>query len=248
MDQTTQYGQMNFDLPHDVVKLPSEGKFYKNGKKSVKVGYLTAKDENLIMNANQNDNLIKTLLREKIYEPDVNIDELLDVDIQAILIFLRNSSFGPEYTFKVKDPATNKFFESSVLLDRVSVLDPEITPNEEGLFEINLTKSNKKVYCRILSSKDLQEINNIIEKYPDGVIAPVSTTRLERMIVKIEGVDESKKSEFINNLPIMDSKHIKKLMAKAEPRLDLKRNVKAPSGENVEINISFGVEFFRPFF
>ena len=89
---------------------------------------------------------------------------------------------------------------------------------------------------------------NIIEKYPDGVIAPVSTTRLERMIVKIEGVDESKKSEFINNLPIMDSKHIKKLMAKAEPRLDLKRNVKAPSGENVEINISFGVEFFRPFF
>jgi hypothetical protein len=40
--------QMNLDLPHDVVLLPSEGRFYKNKKKSVKVGYLTAADENIL--------------------------------------------------------------------------------------------------------------------------------------------------------------------------------------------------------
>jgi len=33
-----QYAQQEFNLPHDVVKLPSEGKFYKSKKKSVKVG------------------------------------------------------------------------------------------------------------------------------------------------------------------------------------------------------------------
>jgi hypothetical protein len=38
----------NFTLPHDVVQLPSGGIFYKNEKKSVKVGYLTANDENIL--------------------------------------------------------------------------------------------------------------------------------------------------------------------------------------------------------
>ena len=44
---TNEIGQMNFNLPHDVVMLPSRGKFYKSKKKSVKVGYLTASDENI---------------------------------------------------------------------------------------------------------------------------------------------------------------------------------------------------------
>ena len=35
-------GQAEFNLPHDVVSLPSEGVFYKSKKRSVKVGYLTA--------------------------------------------------------------------------------------------------------------------------------------------------------------------------------------------------------------
>jgi len=47
MENEIQYGQMNFNLPHDVVPLPSQGLFYANKKKSVKVGYLTAQDENL---------------------------------------------------------------------------------------------------------------------------------------------------------------------------------------------------------
>jgi hypothetical protein len=32
-----------------------------------------------------------------------------------------------------------------------------------------------------------------------------------------------------------------------EPRLDLSKEVIAPSGEKVVIDITFGVEFFRPF-
>ena len=35
-------------LPYDVVTLPSQGLFYKNRKKSVKVTYLNASDENLL--------------------------------------------------------------------------------------------------------------------------------------------------------------------------------------------------------
>jgi hypothetical protein len=53
-DNLVKAGTENFNLPHDVVKLPSGGKFYKNNKKSVKVGYLTASDENMLINALQN--------------------------------------------------------------------------------------------------------------------------------------------------------------------------------------------------
>jgi len=42
MTDYSQYLQEGFNLPHDVVELPSRGKFYKNKKSALKVGYLTA--------------------------------------------------------------------------------------------------------------------------------------------------------------------------------------------------------------
>ena len=58
----------NFNLPHDMVQLPTGGVFYKNKKKSIKVGYLTANDENILSNALQNNtqSMILNLLRNKI--------------------------------------------------------------------------------------------------------------------------------------------------------------------------------------
>jgi hypothetical protein len=104
MNDSIQHGQMDFSLPHDVIQLPSQGIFYKNKKKSVKVGYLTAADENFLF-SNPTD-LIYQLVRIKLYEPDMNPDEMLWGDIEAILIFLRNTSFGSEYSFNVTDPET----------------------------------------------------------------------------------------------------------------------------------------------
>jgi hypothetical protein len=49
-------------------------------------------------------------------------------------------------------------------------------------------------------------------------------------------------------MPISDSKDLKKFINDCEPKLDLQRKVIAPSGEEVTVNVSFGVEFFRPFF
>ena len=70
-----------------------------------------------------------------------------------------------------------------------------------------------------------------------------------KQIVEINGeTDKEKISQMINNLPIMDSKFIKKFIKENEPSLDLKRVVRAPSGEQVNLEVTFGVEFFRPFF
>ena len=81
------------------------------------------------------------------------------------------------------------------------------------------------------------------------MIAPIATKRLEKQIVTIDG-DENKQniSVFITQMPISDAKFIRKQLKLAEPRLDLRRDIFAPSGEKVTVNVTFGAEFFRPFF
>lgn len=247
MDESKQYGQKEFNLPHDVVKLPSRGVFYKSKKSALKIGYLTAADENLLLAGG--DNLIMTLLRNKIYETDIKPDELLQGDIQAILIFLRNTAFGPEYRFSVNDPDTMKSFESTISLEELYIKKTEIEPNEDGSFSTVLPKSGFSVKLKPLSFGELSELDDLASKYPAGRVAPKQTWKLNKMIVELNGTtDRNIISQNIETLPISDSKFIRKFIEDNEPSLELNKTVKAPSGKEVYVNISFGAEFFRPFF
>jgi hypothetical protein len=241
---------MDFNLPHDVVKLPTKGLFYRPKKESLKVGYLTANDENMLMSPNiSSDGIVYSLLKNKIYEPGFDVNQLLNVDVQAILIFLRNTSFGSEYNFSVTDPATNKKFDITLQLEELNVKKAIHEPNEDGFFNFQLPKTKKNVKFRLLNLKDEKEIDTLSDSYPQNMVAPVVTKRLEKHIVEIDGItDKSKISEFILNMPISDSKDLKKFIKECEPQLDLTRYITAPSGEKVTVNLSFGVEFFRPFF
>ena len=70
-----------------------------------------------------------------------------------------------------------------------------------------------------------------------------------KQIVSVNGDTElGTISKFVESLPIMDSKYIRNFLDANEPRVDLQRSVIAPSGEKVDVNITFGVEFFRVFF
>ena len=249
MDDTIKYGQENFNLPHDVIKLPSKGIFYKPRKESIKVGYLTANDENILMSQNNRDGLIKTLLRNKIYEPGFSVDQLLDCDVQAILIFLRNTAFGPEYNVTLSDPRTGKEFETTILIDEINYLDTNHIPDEDGLFSYQLPKSGANVKFKLLSIGEQEEIEKTTSNYPVGMVAPTITKKLEQHIVELNGKqDKGSIAQFVTQMPISDSKSLRKFISECEPKLDLERKVTTPSGEMVNVNITFGVEFFRPFF
>lgn len=250
MDQNSDYGQMNFNLPHDVVKLPSKGIFYTPKKESLKVGYLTAHDENLLMSQNSGkDGIVSALMRNKIYEPGFNTDQLLTVDVQAILLFLRNTAFGPQYNVSLADPRTDKYFDVTLELDEVSYLPLIHHPDSEGLFSYTLPKSQKNVKFKLLSVGDSKKIDDMIDNYPKGMVVPYITKKLETQIIELDGSrDKGVIGTFINNMPIMDSKSLRKFINECEPKIDLQREVIAPSGEKVTVEVSFGVEFFRPFF
>lgn len=244
--QSKEYGQLNFTLPHDVVTLPSQGLFYHNKKKSIKVGYLTGYDENILMAGGEN--ITYTLLKSKIYEPDVHIEELLEGDIEAILIFLRNTAFGPEVNLNLTDPKTGKSFETVVVLDELNIVKG-IAPNNSGLFEVELPKSKAQVKLKPLTYGEILEIDRRVSEYPKGLVVPKITWRLSKEIVELNGsTDKGEISKFVEQMPILDSKFIRKFLNENEPKLDLQRTVKAPSGDDLTINVGLGIDFFRPFF
>jgi len=245
-NQSRDYGQENFTLPHDVVPLPSEGIFYKNKKKTLKVGYLTASDENIIMGGG--NDLTINLLRAKIYEPDIRVEELIEGDVEAILIFLRNTAFGPEMSLNLTDPLTKKQFQSTVMLDQLSIINGQ-KPNDDGTFIVNLPKSQSTVKLKPLNYGEIIEIGKLADTYPQGRVVPKITWRMQKEIIEVDGsTDKAVIAKFIESLPIADSKYIRKFMNDNEPRLDMNRTLMTPSGEKLTVNVGFGVDFFRPFF
>jgi hypothetical protein len=245
-NQTSDYGQQNFTLPHDVVPLPSGGIFYKNKKKSLKVGYLTASDENILMGGGAD--LTLNLLRAKIYEPDVKVEDLIEGDVEAILIFLRNTGFGPEMVLNVTDPATKKPFKSTVVLDQLSIINGQ-QPNEDGSFTILLPKSQSSIKLKPLSYGEIMEISKMAETYPQGRVVPRITWRMQKEIIEVDGsTDKAMIAKFVESMPISDSKFVRNFMNENEPRLDMTKTIAAPSGEKLTVNVGFGADFFRPFF
>ncbi len=237
-------------VAYDVVQLPSQGVHYSNGKKSLRVAYLTAADENILMSPNllQSDTVIDELLKRKILDKELNLEELVDEDRQAILIFLRNTAFGTEYKLDLVDPATKQSFEGVIDLSVLKTKDFKLVPDSNGEYEYYLNNVKKKITFKFLSNLQEKELKQIKDTSKDSV-APLNTKRLEMMIKSVDGNrDQMTIYQFIQNLPIRDSQDFKKFVSENKPGLDLIVEVIAPSGEKVPVLVDFGVEFFRPFY
>jgi hypothetical protein len=200
-------------------------------------------------NLKEVNNMILTLLRSKIYEPDIQPEQLLEGDAEAILVFLRNTAFGSQYKIKTTDPKTKQVFEADINLDELNFKKLEKEPDQNGHYNIKLPKSGNEVKVKLLTLGDQFTLRKLRDSYPNGMVAPIVTKRLEMNIVSVDGnEDRSDISRFVSMLPIADSKYLRSELDKLEPRLDLNKTILAPSGEEVQINVSFGAEFFRPFF
>jgi len=238
-------------LPYDLVTLPSQGIFDKNGKKTVKVTYLNASDENLLSTPSMigSEGLIDILISRKILDKDVVVSDMAICDKEAILVFLRNTAFGSEYTMKIKDPKTGDEFESTIDLSVLKVKDTDLVLDNNGEFEFFLTKCEKNCKLTLLSPEHQKALTKIEETYKDQKISPYMTKQLEMVVKEIDGNrDPMTIANFIQTMPILDSQNIRKIIRKNAPELDLNIKVMTPSNEEIGVKINFGVEFFRPFY
>ena len=238
-------------IAYDVVELPSRGIHYSNKRKSVRVAYLTAADENILSSPSflNTNTVIPELLKRKILDRDFPIDEIVEEDRQAILIFLRNTAFGSEYTLTTYDPKTDKEFSTVINLETLKLKDFNLTENTNGEYSYYLQKSKVDVTFKFLTKKQEDEIEKIKDSWNGSGIAPVITKQLEMMIKSFNGVTDALKiRSFIEMMPIKDSQDFRKFINENKPGLDLTQEVTTPSGDTIQVNIGFGVEFFRPFY
>ena len=238
-------------LPYDMVSLPSQGVFYKNGKKSVKVTYLNASDENLLATPSMigSGGLVDSLLTRKILDKDIVVSDMANCDKEAILVFLRNTAFGSEYTVSVTDPKTKIEFETVIDMSILKTKDINVNMDEKGEFEHYLDMSKKKCKLTLLSPKHEKDLKQVEETYKDQKISPYMTKQLEMVVREVDGNREPMTiANFIQKMPIKDSQGIRKTVRKNTPELDLNVKVMTPSNEEIGVKINFGVEFFRPFY
>jgi hypothetical protein len=238
-------------IAYDVIELPSRGIHYTSKRKSVRVAYLTASDENILSSPSflNTNTVITELLKRKILDRDLPIEEIIEEDRQAILIFLRNTAFGSEYTVTTVDPKTGQEFNTVVNLETLKLKDFNLSENSEGEYSYYLERSKTEVTFKFLTKKQEDEIEKIKESWNGNGVAPIVTKQLEMMIKSIGGVKDALKiRSFIELMPIKDSQDFRKFIQDNKPGLDLTQQVTTPSGDIIQVNIGFGVEFFRPFY
>ena len=238
-------------IAYDVVELPSKGIYYPNKKKSVKIAYLTAADENILAAPNllQTNQIVTELLKRKVLDRDISVDDIVEEDKQAILIFLRNTAFGTDYTVTLTDPKTNKDFDVHLDLSSLDYKDFDLVADPNGEYPYFMEKSKIDVTFGFLTQKQENEISEMQKSWNGQGVAPVMTKRLEFMIKSIKGNRDSMNiRNFVENLPIKDAQDFRKYTNDKKPGVNLTQKAITPSGDEIQFNIGFGVEFFRPFY
>jgi len=153
------------DIPdyvqYDIIPLPSNGQCYKHKKSRVPVAYLTASDENLIASPNmyRDGKLLDVILKRKILDKDFNVDELCSGDRDAIILWLRATSYGEDFPIVTTNPNNGKQYNVSVNLSEFKYYDFDLVSNDDAEFEFT-TSNGDKIGFKFLSRADEDELRN----------------------------------------------------------------------------------------
>jgi len=155
------------DIPdyvqYDIIPLPSKGECYPHKKGRIPVAYLTASDENLIASPNmyRDGNLLDVILRRKILDKSINVDELCSGDRDAIIMWLRATAYGDDFPIVARHPETGKQYNVNVPLSSFKYYDFNLKGNEKGLFEYK-TERGDVIEFKFLTKNDEEELKKSI--------------------------------------------------------------------------------------
>ena len=204
-----EFNDIDSNIQYDVIELPSKGQCYKDKYSRVPVSYLTAYDENLITSPNlyKDGMVIDYLLKHKVMNKEINLSELCVGDVDAIILFLRATSYGPEYPIIVRDPESGEEIESVVDLSSLKIKEFVLEGDENGWFEYILPLSKDVIKFRYLTRKDLRILDRLSSMEDYGIkSAKVRQMKkdLSDMIRKDDVLLGKEKQIYIDNLNKLD--------------------------------------------
>ena len=237
-----------FKFPTETIDLPSKGLIYpetnplSSGK--VEIKYMTAREEDILTNQSyiQNGTVLDKLLQSLIIDKNINIDDLIVGDKNALLIAARVLGYGSKYPVRIK--GKNVDIDLSLLENKV--IDFDNIEKGKNEFTYTLESTGTVITYKLITGKDEKlierEIAGLKKLHPDT--SPELTTRLKQIILSVNGNTERKDvRDFVDNYFLArDSRAFREHIKNTQPDVDL--NVTLDSGEEVAIPI--GLSFFWP--
>lgn len=256
---TQQAVARTYDFPVQIISLPSEGKCYAPSnplsKGTLEIKYMTAKEEDILSSQNliRKGVVLDKLFESVVVQPDVNPDDIVIGDKNAVFLATRILGYGPDYEVEVTDPFSGE--KQKVVIDLSAVQTKDIVDNilnAENRYELELPLSKKKVVFKLLTHKDEKDINAEIVALErlakNKEFSSDVSTRLKYMIVSVDGdSDRGVVSKFSKNMLAKDTKAFREYIKTISPDLDLKYDfVSEITGEAEALDIPFGISFFYP--
>ena len=169
----TTFNNADSQAQYDVISLPSNGECYESKIGRVPVSYLTAYDENIITSPNlyRDGLVIDYLLKNKIVNKDINVEDLVSGDVDAIVLFLRATSYGVEFPVSVQDPETGEDIETTVDLSKIKTKEFKLKGDENGHFSYTLPKSGVEVKFKYLTRREENDLRLLSRIENEGMKA-----------------------------------------------------------------------------
>ena len=161
------FGSIPSYVQYDVIPLPSNGQCYPISSPlrcgRIPVAYLTASDENIIASPNvyRDGKLLDIMLSRKVLDKRIDVNEIVSGDKDAIILWLRATSYGDDFPVTATDPNTGKQYNITIKLSQFDYNDFELCGDEEGLFDFTATNGDVLKY-RFFTTNDENELRQKI--------------------------------------------------------------------------------------
>lgn len=238
---------------YEILQLPSKGinKYNGIGIDELKVEYLTSKDEDILTTPTliENGTVLDVLLKRKIKE-NINIDHLFYGDKNAIVLFLRTSSYGYEYDVEVYDPRTGVPFKTTVDLSKLKYKTITEKPDENGLYTVELDVRKKIIQFKLLTSGEERQIMRTADAKKEAYnteISEYNSLKLKSHIVNINGnTNRDYINKFVDAMPLKDAYKLRKKILEVTPDVDMEYEFQTKDGYKFKSRLNMGVDFFFP--
>ena len=211
------------------VQIPSKGLYYPEGHplhncQTVEIKLLTAKEEDILTDQSlaKSGQTIKVLIDSILIDKAIKQGTLLAGDRSAILIKARQLSLGANYKFTWHCNRCGKNNTDQADLGNFKFKGQ---PQRLGqpTFEAVLPVTGKMVKYRLFTGRDEDAIRKIQQNRKKAKMSPAMvTTRLTQAIISIDGdQDIGAISQFVEQMPARDAKHLRDQLQKNTPDLDV---------------------------
>ena len=261
-DQGKVNNPVEIATPTQVVDLPSKGLFYPQdhpwyGKESVEIRFMTAKDEDILVNKSyiQKGIVLDKLISSILLDKRVNLDSILLCDKSALIVAARATGYGTDYLVDMTCPSCSQVTKYNFDLELFTNDFPddkklescETSLTENGTFCIHLPKTQSVVEFKLLTGGDEKRLSQIAEtkkkqNLPDSSL----TDQMKQYIVSINNeTDKSYINRYIDSMPAFDAKFLRRMYNILSPAVKNKQQfVCSMCGAEHEVEVPFTAAFF----